>query len=169
MDDYCTTSPGPVRNECDGEQRLPCSLVYIGNSCADAQGAMDVLRGNDEALLTLNNQSQVNRIHTVPSSYSSNTATTLLLPPVPSDTTYVARTTAIRTTCQNVTPKCNVMIYQPMHLPPTGSVGYDCSMVGSGMKSFKQGLGSYVDSALGPGAVLNITGMYCSCAVSHVT
>lgn len=43
-----------------------------------------------------------------------------------SDTTYVAETTGVRVTCKNLTPECNVTVFQPGDGPTPGSVGYVC-------------------------------------------
>lgn len=64
IDDFCQQKP--VYTDCGGEQILPCPLQYLGNSCFDAQGAVDILHGSNEAILTMNNLSTANIIRFTP-------------------------------------------------------------------------------------------------------
>jgi hypothetical protein len=165
IDDFCKQNP--VYPACDGEQVLACSLQYQGNSCFDAQGALDILRGSNEATLTANNLSTTNVIKYTPdtfeppSSSSLSSATTpatstaLLLPYLTDEDqaklSYTAVTTGVRATCENLTPVCTVTVAQPVDGPETGSVLY------SGCPG-RPGLSQGSAGPLGPDAGWNITG-----------
>lgn len=168
IDDFCKQNP--VYTDCDGEQILACSLKYLGNGCSDAQGAVDILRGSNEAILTANNLSTTNLIRFTadtllqpasvdPSSTTTpSTATALLLPYLTDDAqsklSYTATTTGLRVTCENLTPQCNIHVAVPDDSPDTGSVTYNgCP----GKPGLTQGI-SQSNTALGPEAGWNITG-----------
>jgi hypothetical protein len=163
IDNFCKQNP--VYSDCDGEQILACSLQYQGNSCSDAQSAIYILRGSNEAILTANNVSTTNVVKYTsdafspypPSSTLSSTRA-LLLPYMSDDVqaklSYIATTTGIRTTCDNITPNCNVQVAQPNDSLQAGSVLY------SGCPD-KPGLTQSVNqmnTAFGPQASWNITG-----------
>ena len=168
IDNFCKTNA--TYTDCGGEQFLPCSLVYLGNSCADAQGAVDILRGSDAAILTANNQSTSTVIKFTPDTYlppptsslssqtTPSTATALLLPYLTeegqSQLSYTASTTGVRVTCENLTPVCKIYVAQPNDSPETGSVLYSgCP----GRPGLTQAINAN-NRALGPNAGWNISG-----------
>ncbi|KAH8918596.1 hypothetical protein BT69DRAFT_1353797 [Atractiella rhizophila] len=145
--------------------RSPSNNLQLSRSIDNAQGAVDILRGSNEAILTANNLSTTNTVRliseTAPQSSlgadaTPSTTTALLLPYLSSDTqailSYKATTTGVRTTCENLTPYCNIHVEQPDDSAETGSVLYDCP----GIPGLTQGI-SATNTAFGPNAGWNIT------------